>query len=80
MKHLRKLTSILLFVLLSIFGISQSDYSIQSPSQNQNIRNVSILSYEDCYTYVKVFENGHWWIYVYDCEGRLIDIILDDDD
>jgi len=80
MKHLRKLTSIFLFVLLSIIGISQSNYSVRISSQNQKIRNISIISYVDCYTYERIFENGHWWIYVYDCDGNFIEMILDDDD
>ena len=80
MKFFKKLTSIFIFVLLSIIGISQSNFSIQNPAQNENIKNVSILTYMDCYTYERVYENGHWWIYVYDCDGVLIEMIIDDED
>ena len=34
---------------------------------------------EDCYTYERVYVSGQWWIYVYDCDGVLIKVYLDED-
>ena len=79
-KHLRKLIPILLLALLTIIGISQSNYSGRIQENQQKINLISNLSNVDCYTYVRVYENGFWWIYVYDCEGILIEIIRDDED
>lgn len=80
MKHIRKLIPVVLFALLSIIGISQSNYSERISENKQKINIISNLSNVDCYTYVRVYENGHWWIYVYDCEGYLIETVLDDED
>lgn len=46
----------------------------------QNKENVFELIEEDCYTYERVYINGQWWIYVYDCEGILINVHLEDED
>ena len=80
MGYLRKLIPVLLFVLLSIIGISQSNYSEQIPDNKQEINITSNLSNVDCYVYVRVYENGHWYTYVYDCDGNFLEVIMDDED
>lgn len=77
MKVLNKIFSICLLAGLLTAGVSFSDISVQNPHTAQHTLNVLNIADEDCYTYDEVFENGLWWIYVYDCDGNLVEVYID---
>lgn len=70
-----KAQTFILTILITLFsfsilpGKSESNFKKAGQSQGKQIQ----LSIADQYTYVRVFKNGIWWIYVYDGE-ILIDI------
>lgn len=69
-----KLTTIIYLFLLTLLLIAadaKKDFTYSGNNQNQIC--------EDGYTYDRVFEGGIWWIYVYDTDGRLINIYPDED-
>jgi hypothetical protein len=65
-------TFLVLFLLFCCFlpGVSYSNYNTQVSS--------FIHKYENNeYRYEKVLIEGIWWVYVYDADGKLVDIYPD---
>jgi hypothetical protein len=62
-----------------LFAQFSTTANINTTARNSQISSASAYNISE-YTYVRVFENGKWWIYVYDSDGRLINIYLDEDD
>lgn len=77
MKVLKNLFSIFLTAGLLTTGVSQFSNAIQDPSYSQSINKITELYDEDCYTYERVFIDGKWWIYVYDCDGNLVNVYIE---
>lgn len=61
--------------VISLFSISKQI----SYASNDNECVIEFAD-EDCYTYERIFINGQWWIYVYDCDGVFLTCYLDDED
>ena len=70
------LTAFVTFLVLTFsFGIiSLSPNDVQAAPTNKS----SVVDNADDLKYVYVFENGEWWVYVYD-GGILIDVYVEDD-
>ena len=73
------LLTISLMVLINA-NLSQTIIKKDTKPLVQNKENTIKLLDDDCYTYERVFINDQWWIYVYDCEGVLINAYLEYED
>jgi|GEM_PF-1901270 len=60
------LTIIFTIVFLIGFNVTESKASVLSDGQ------ISLQSSNDTYVYIKVYENGIWWIYTYTTDGLFV--------
>ena len=77
MKRLKKFFSICVLLILLTPGLLQSSITKQNPPTKLNTMDIIELTDEDCYTYERVLINGEWWIFVYDCDGNLIEVYIE---
>ena len=68
-----------LFIILSFLSVLFLNPFDTFAENKQGIEtNKSFVNLDDDeYTYVRVYIEGLWWIFVYDKDGRLIDVYLD---
>jgi len=69
--------SICLLAGLLTAGVSFSNVSFKDLQSVQSTSAVLDLAGDECYTYERVLIDGVWWIFVYDCDGHLIDVYID---
>ena len=77
MKRSIKFFSICLLAGLLTAGVSFSNVSFQNLHSVQSTSAVLDLADDDCYTYERALIEGVWWIFVYDCDGHLIDVHIE---
>ena len=77
MKASIKFFSICLLAGLLTAGVSFSNDSFKDLQSVQSTSVVLDLADDDCYTYERVLIDGVWWIFVYDCDGHLIDVHIE---
>ena len=80
MKAITRFFIIVLMIVLLNTALPQAIIKINNNPLLQIKGNVIEWTYEDCYTYKRVFINGEWWIYVYDCDGILIKMYLENEE
>lgn len=77
MKYKTLFLSICLFFSVSFTGFFYS----ANLTEGRSIISQADSGMQDCENYrVRVFSNGSWWIYLYDCHGNLIGIYADPDE
>jgi len=72
---MKKIFITLLFITLPI-SLAINFLTVDKTFAKHTIAN-KITTEVKSYTYVRVFVDGKWWIYVYDEDGRLIDVYPD---
>lgn len=78
MKVFKKIFPICLLIGLLTACFSQSNFSKQYSLTTVRTISVLDLTDDDCYTYERVFIDGLWWIFVYDCDGIFVKSYLDE--
>lgn len=77
MKGLKEFFSICVLIVLFTSCFLQSSITKQNPPIRLYTIDILELTDEDCYTYERVFINGEWWVYVYNCEGQLVEVYIE---